>query len=998
MPHLYNTLFNVLDDPHSDADDITMEIINQLHNHTDLNSISKYYDVTTYNTLFDPRKHLNILHLNSRSLPKNIDNIKAFLNSLIAPPDVLAITETWLSETNKELFQLSGYQSYHLVRTIRPQGGVSVYISNNIQSTQIKELTLINDNIEMNTTKITIDSNSFVIIAIYRPHSKHEGVEAFTNNLITLLQRENIKKSNVVVIGDININLLEHSAHTATNNYLAALQTINFFPHISRPTRFPDTVNLSEPSLLDHVYTNFNNSFVSGIIHYQVSDHLPIFLNISTPPKPLTFHKIEFRIFNQNNKQNFTNEINLINWNDLFTSDDVNINFQTFLSTLQQLYNQCFPIVSKQISEKRLNSPWINQEILNAIKTKNKLYKDFKIGVVPEEQYKQYRNSLNNKIKQIKQSYFINKFTNFKNNTSKIWDTVNQLTNKNHRNKDIHCINYNNKKLTEVIDIAKTFNEFYTNIACKLDNNLPPPTTDPLTFLAGNYPSSMAIPTIYPQDVIPVINSLKNRKCNIHEIAVSIIKLNSQHFAIPLTILFNHSITSGIFPQLLKHATVVPIHKNGSKEELGNYRPISLLSNFSKIFEKLMKKFLINYLNTKKVINSRQYGFQSGLSTFDALSTFSEEIYSTLESRQSLLSIYIDFTKAFDTVQHDILLKKLKFYGIRGIIYDWFRTYLSERTQSVKLSQHVSTSKIINYGVPQGSVLGPILFLLYINDLPSIFTHLRAILFADDATLYTTGEDTRNMIYTANNDLKILYTWCLSNRMTINLDKTYYMIFTNKECNNLPSLLYHNNTIQITNTHTLLGIKFDDSMTFRSHISNLILKLSRIVAMLYRVKDYMPTKVLKILYDAHVLPHLQYCSPIWSSTYPTHLLPLFRLQKKIIRIITNSDYFAHTQPLFKTSNILKIYDINRLQIAIYMFKLLRRSNNTTLLPLHNYPTRTHTDLRLPLHTLTLYQHSLSYLGPKTWNALPNHIKTLPTLISFKKQLKKHIISQYITTH
>ena len=222
------------------------------------------------------------------------------------------------------------------------------------------------------------------------------------------------------------------------------------------------------------------------------------------------------------------------------------------------------------------------------------------------------------------------------------------------------------------------------------------------------------------------------------------------------------------------------------------------------------------------------------------------------------------------------------------------------------------------------------------------------------------------------------------------------MIFTYKN-RNFPPLLYQNENIKTTNTHTLLGITFDDNMTFRYHISYLIQKLSRIVALLYRVKDFMPSKVLKTLYDAHVLPHLQYCSPIWCSTYPTHLLPLFRLQKKIIRIITNSDYFDHTEPLFKTTNILRIYDINRVQIAIYMYKLLQGTTiNTALLPQHNYPTRTRENLRIPQHTLTLYQHSLSYLGPKTWNAVPDYIKTLPSLMSFKRQMKKYITSQYVT--
>ncbi len=172
-----------------------------------------------------------------------------------------------------------------------------------------------------------------------------------------------------------------------------------------------------------------------------------------------------------------------------------------------------------------------------------------------------------------------------------------------------------------------------------------------------------------------------------------------------------------------------------------------------------------------------------------------------------------------------------------------------------------------------------------------------------------------------------------------------------------------------------------------------MLEVSRIVSLLYQVKDFVPHYVLTILYNAHVLPHLQYCIPIWYNTYPTHLLPLFRLQKKIIRIITKSDYFAHTQPLFKETNILKLFDINKIQIGIYMNKLINIGNNTVLRQQHNYPTRTRGNLRTPIHHLKIFQHSLSFIGPKIWNSVPEHNRLLPTLHSFKKQFKKHIIIQ-----
>ena len=260
--------------------------------------------------------------------------------------------------------------------------------------------------------------------------------------------------------------------------------------------------------------------------------------------------------------------------------------------------------------------------------------------------------------------------------------------------------------------IAEVLNDHFSEVATKLNDILPPANMNASDFLQGNYLNSMSIPPLSPIDIINTIKNLKNKKSNIEEIPISLIKRNCMMIANPLSLLFNQSVNTGTFPSSLKKANVTPIHKSGSASDPNNYRPISTLSVFSKIFETLMKSKLMSYLQKNEILINSQYGFRPGLNTYHALNKFSSHLYSSLDNKLSVLSIFVDFSKAFDTVNHNILLQKLYHYGIRGTLHSWFKTYLTDRSQSTLLDGYKSSVRKISTGVPQGSVLGPTLFLI----------------------------------------------------------------------------------------------------------------------------------------------------------------------------------------------------------------------------------------------------------------------------------------------
>ena len=800
------------------------------------------------------------------------------------------------------------------------------------------------------------------------------------------------------MIGDFNIDLLLHHNHLPTHNFLTTIQSLNHFIHISRPTRFPQGNQSGDPALLDHLYTNFHGQFKAGILHYPISDHLPIFINIALPsqniksnPSSKTQRKT-YRVFSETNKVNFKQQLIASNWNDIINpNDDVSANTERVLNHLNSIYNLCFPLKSKDISLKRIQCPWITDAVLKSIRTKNKLFRDFKVGAISDEQYKLYRNNLTKVVRTAKREYYVNYFNDFKNSTKKIWTKIKELQGIKANSNQTKSFKIDGKLNSNRFDIANAFNQFYTSIASNIEKKLPKSNINPLSYLRGEYLDSMVVPEVLIEDTIKVIKSLKDKN-DMKSIPTSLIKANDSLIAIPLTLLFNQSISSGSFPQCLKHAEVIPLYKKGPKDDIENYRPISLLPVFSKIFESLMKTFLINYLTSKAILCTQQFGFRKGLSTLNALDVITSDLNCALDQHDSAICVFIDFQKAFDTVPHNLLLQKMEHYGIRGVIHDWFKSYLTHRTQSTIFEKSASSPLPISHGVPQGSILGPILFLIFINDISNVFSKFKVVLFADDSSFYIIGKDLNVLVTQANSELDKFYEWTVCNRLSVHLDKTKYLVFSNKKYQKLFPLFFHFNMLQQCTYHKVLGLTIDDKLSFKFHIQDVCGKLSRSISLIYNLKEYMPIHVLITVYYAHIQPYFSYCLPIWGSTYPTHLQSLFLIQKRAIRLINNKPYLEHTNPLFKQTKIIKFFDFVKLEIASYMYK--NRNSDSFHRLVHNYNTR-HRNVLLPQnHSLSLFQRSLQYNGPSIWNSIAQNIKGKNNLRLFRKHYKSYLLLNY----
>ena len=469
----------------------------------------------------------------------------------------------------------------------------------------------------------------------------------------------------------------------------------------------------------------------------------------------------------------------------------------------------------------------------------------------------------------------------------------------------------------------------------------------------------------------------------------------------PLVHIFNLSLSNGQVPDIMKIAKVIPLFKKGDKLDLNNYRPISLLSSLSKVLEKIIFKRTIKFLVIHSIISDSQFGFRKYHSTTHALLSFVNKVAHALDSSSHMVGIFLDYSKAFDTINHDILLYKLSRYGIRGKALEWFRSYLSNRKQYVCLNGHSSELQYINCGVPQGSLLGPLLFILYINDFCRSSDILSFILFADDTNLFLSHSDPNYLVNTVNIELGKLTQWIRANKLSLNLQKTKYMLFSNSLVSLPDNIYFDNSPLDKVSDIKFLGVTIDDKLSWRLHVDTICKTISRNIGIINRLKTHLPSNSLFTLYSSLILPYLNYGLLAWGNACQWLLDKLLLLQKKALRIICHTAFRAHTDPLFSDNKIMKIKDLHLFQLGQLMYNYKKnalpaifQSMFTKNLSFHNYPTRHSDEFHLPLLRTVLAQKTFIYDGPKFWNSLCENIRNAPSLSSFKKRLKTHLLQSY----
>ena len=753
-----------------------------------------------------------------------------------------------------------------------------------------------------------------------------------------MLTKEN---STLITGGDFNINLLDLDNREKYQEYLDLLIGNGSLPLITHPTRF----SKKRATLIDQIYcrfSKFSSPKTAGIIATKISDHLPCFsiINFATkdPPKP-KFINIQRK--GPKEIENFKTEINSKLRACTFNTDplaDPNENYALLEKIIIDARVKCFPIIRVKYKKyKHKLTPWITYGLLNSIKYRDKLYvKLIKTSLTSpkyaliENEYKDFCSVLQNSLRKAKSSYYHKQFQNNVSDIKKTWSKINEILCK--KSKKVEMPDYfldGNKVLTENIDIANCFNNFFANIGPTLANSIKGPMGQSYKdYLKTKIESSFSFNTVDNSYVLKLINKLKPKTSFGYDGLSSIMLKDIALSVCPIiTCIINQSLCTGIFPESLKIAKIIPIYKKDNQHITDNYRPVSLLPIISKIFEKVVFLQIYDYFTQNDLLYKSQYGFRKLHSTELAALEFTDKIVSSLEQGKLPLAIFLDLSKAFDTIDHEILLNKLSFYGINGKALDWFRSYLQKRKQYVQYGECISSMSYIKTGVPQGSILGPLLFIIYMNDIAAVSKKFHFTLYADDTSLLEplctfavdSNEDYALISQNINDELKLITDWLSLNKLSLNAKKTKMMVFHHKQKvfdHNSLKLYINTKKIECVKEFNFLGIMLDENLNWKSHINKVSSKIAGVAGTLSRLKRFLPMNILKTIYNALIQPHLNLGVLLWGI----NIKRIYKLQKWAVRAITSSKYNAHTTPLFKELKILRIHELYKLNSLKFYFK------------------------------------------------------------------------------
>ncbi|KAI8426007.1 hypothetical protein MSG28_004983 [Choristoneura fumiferana] len=791
--------------------------------------------------------------------------------------DAIILTECWLPST-RQIPTLGDYNYYSTKNNKTQNEGVVVYCKKNV-TVSVDEPQLL----DANCLLIKINNNT-IIFAIYRPPSQR-NIANFVESLNSLLVKYSTYQ-NIILAGDLNIDITECSSDTRAPTYLNLIVSHGLLPAHNLPTR--------SKTCLDHIMLKTKQTAHCCVVNSSITDHECVILFLHS----VSCNKRGKSVIQRTDDIKMDQDMQKLDLKPILNMQDVNAATCYLVNSLTKIIETNTRVVNIS-NRKRIKKPWISPGLLKCIRNRDNLHKKLKItpdNEILKATYRRYRNFCNSLLKKLKREYEKSEISKAGSNLKKLWETIKDITYTS-KQKDIPFeLIATANPLTSINKV----NSFFANVGKSLAEKIPNRLTDvPNSTEAQKCPFSMGMLPVDENEIDIVIRNLRS------DCAVGWDKISGQfikkykNFLIPsITHVCNLALSSGVFPRLFKKAQIVPVHKKGDRDCVNNYRPISILPALSKILERIMNSRLVNYLENNNLVSPSQFGFRAGKSTSDAVHQLTDHIVNNLDKKQKSIAIFLDLAKAFDTVSIPLLITKLERIGVRGLQLQLFKDYLSDRTQYVKVGEYASEGMHVTFGVPQGSILGPTLFLTYINDLCQLqLKNGEVITFADDTALIFRGSTWSEVFQHAQSGFDVVTDWLNQNILSLNIEKTKFMTFSMKAdihmdlspfyiiahtCLNPRLTCCDCLRIEKTSNIKYLGVIIDDKLNFQEHIKQLSARTRKLIYIFKNLR-HIADKNSSLFYRIVSLPgvvHIKliYCN--WKG--PKELSSKTNLPKEIM--------------------------------------------------------------------------------------------------------------------
>ena len=898
------------------------------------------------------------------------------------------MSETKLKEHKlNEVFKIPGYQlPFRKDNKTNGGGGIIVYVRDGILAKRRKDL----ETNDISCLWIEICpkiGKSFLVGNMYRPPDSRIEFNDRFEEFIDVVSNQN---KEFILLGDFNRNLLNPEIERDWGNFTSSLGLTQL---ISEPTR----VTQESQTLIDHIYTNNEETINSVYVEKMcISDHFAVFFCNRKSHASVcknTHQVITYRSFKNFDEAYFLSDLSCVPWDILEHFDNIDDIVSIWNSLFLEILDKHAPIKCHRVKSK-FQPEWLTPEILGCMKDRNKCKLNGNTSL-----YKELRNKVTNMIKTAKTKTYQTKIEEGKSDPRTIWKLFKEFGmkgkgNSGENNLGIKC---ENELITKESELADIFNNYFVNIASKLKEPIVDSEFEELNmFVQSKVPNNVEfdIPFTNVGFVRQFLSNLNvTKSTGLDNIGPKILKLSADIISPSLVSIINKSIISGSFPSIWKEAKVRPLFKSGDKDDVNNYRPISILPTLSKIIEKWVDLNFSSFLNNFSLLHKSQSGFRAKHSTESALILMVDSWLKALNAGKLVGCVMVDFRKAFDLVDHQILLKKLHSYKCSNSCLSWFKSYLFHRTQRVAINNELSETSKLSCGVPQGSILGPLLFLLFINDLPlSLHGTSFVDLYADDTTIYEQHSDVKTLQSNLQKSLNSLHDWCRKNGMVLNTLKTKVILITSRQKrNNLLkdklSLKYNDIDIKMTTSDKILGVYVDENLSWNDHYQHVSKKVSSYLWLLSKIKTYLSREHRLLFYNSYIKPQFDYCSVIWSNSSNFNIDKINKLQRRACKLILLHEYVSLNESLeqldilsfdqnvflTKAKIMYKIYNNLAPGYLHEMFQMRNVNLDGTVSNLRSVANKHYV---LPQAKCNLFKGSLSFSGVLIWNSLPLDIKKL----------------------